>query len=601
MTCVQAKCGRNRALTRRAAKVFQCVALVGLAACDGDRDSLLGNGRDGEPGANGPDAGATIAREDSEIVPLRRLTRYEYANTVHALLSAEVQVNGVAEQKPLTDMAPLDSLMDALPQDGPLDNLTLFDATGLRTDERHVLAHFQVANLIAERVASDAALYASLTNQACPEATADKTPCAQTLLSTFGARALRRPLSDVEERELLERYKAASASGHGDGVRVMVASLLNSPSFIFHMEDRGTPIDGTEQQLALTSFEKASRLSFGLTGAPPDSVMRLKASSGELDGAEGFAAEVDRVLALPAARRHIKRFFKQWLRIPEDGNLTAFNADFLDGVDVAGVVPKLSAELYAFIDHVVWQTKGDYRALLTSRAAFASDPTIAKIYGVQPGVAGSPIELPATRAGILTRGAMLLGLSEETSPIPRGVNIRRNMLCEPLGLPVETTVSDTELKPLGDETQFSTRQVFEHRTSLPRCQSCHVSINGLGFAFEGFDTIGRFRREERRYNDQGVFVKALPVDTRTIPLIADPTTVSQDAVQLSELVASSDKGPACLTKQWLEYALGSRPSPSGKSDSRDRVKKALVSPDGGSIAGMIRQSAVDVHKAQKPL
>ena len=43
---------------------------------------------------------------------------------------------------------------------------------------------------------------------------------------------------------------------------------------------------------------------------------------------------------------------------------------------------------------------------------------------------------------------------------------------------------------------LTTRQRIEIQTSPNSCQTCHLKINGLGFALENFDADGRFREKE---------------------------------------------------------------------------------------------------------
>ncbi len=576
-----------------------CVGYVDGADASKEATSRGGSGTvtPGTSGGSSCGVGAV-----AETVPLRRLTKYEYTNAIRALLSVTTLDGGVSVLRPVVDMAPIEGVMSALPEDGPVDNLTLFDATHLRTDDSHVLSHFQIASQIANSLANDAVAFEKLTGQACPEATVDKSACTKALLSSFGARVLRRPLSAEEQANYLELYRSAAATGHAAGIKSVVTSLLNVPSFIFHLEDQGTPVAGDNKRLALSAYEKATRLSFALTGSLPDAGLLAKAVSGELDDLQAFNLEVDRLLELPATRAHIKRFFSQWLKIPENGDLSALNRDFLAGIDVAGMVPKLSAETHDFIQHVVWEEHGGLEALLLSRSAFISDPSLAQIYGVNSGSAQSPqVELNATHAGLLTRAALLLGSNETTSPISRGVRIRRHILCDVLAPPPNINVDEKELAPIADESLYTTRQIFEHRTSLPRCQACHVSINGLGFGLEGYDTLGRFRSEEQKYDSGGQRVRSLPVDTRTVPNVDGASAEeSQDAVQLSKTIAGSSKAQSCLAAQWIEYSLGSQPPESGASCLRERALTALTA-QGGGIVELFRTTAREIYLAEKAL
>ena len=44
---------------------------------------------------------------------------------------------------------------------------------------------------------------------------------------------------------------------------------------------------------------------------------------------------------------------------------------------------------------------------------------------------------------------------------------------------------------------MTTRERVMLQTKPQACQSCHATINPLGFAFENFDAVGRFRKTEQ--------------------------------------------------------------------------------------------------------
>jgi len=78
------------------------------------------------------------------------------------------------------------------------------------------------------------------------------------------------------------------------------------------------------------------------------------------------------------------------------------------------------------------------------------------------------------------------------------------------------------------------------------CPSCHTEINAPGFAFEGFDALGRQRTTEN----------GADVDT-TGTMVLDGQPVSFDgAAELVELLARSKEAHRCYSRRWLEFAYG---------------------------------------------
>jgi len=67
-------------------------------------------------------------------------------------------------------------------------------------------------------------------------------------------------------------------------------------------------------------------------------------------------------------------------------------------------------------------------------------------------------------------------------------------------------------------------------------------MDPFGFAYEGFDSIGRVR-----LTDSG-----LPVDTS-----GDDGAYSwKNAIELAQILATSQEAHACMGRQWLRYVLG---------------------------------------------
>ena len=95
---------------------------------------------------------------------------------------------------------------------------------------------------------------------------------------------------------------------------------------------------------------------------------------------------------------------------------------------------------------------------------------------------------------MLSHPYLMSGLAyrDSTSPIHRGVLLMRYLLGRTLRPPNEafTPLSPT-LHP-----DLTTRERVSLQTSPESCQVCHTKINGLGFALEKFDAVGRYQEQE---------------------------------------------------------------------------------------------------------
>jgi hypothetical protein len=171
---------------------------------------------------------------------------------------------------------------------------------------------------------------------------------------------------------------------------------------------------------------------------------------------------------------------------------------------------------------------------------------IASLYGVD-GVSGDAfqeVELPPERAGLLTRAGFLAkhGTLRDPDPIHRGVFVNLSVLCRPISAPPS----------IPDELVFrgtTNRERIDSITGPGTCgEGCHGTIiNPIGFAFESFDAIGRYRVE-----DNGE-----PVDDAAEYTFGDGRTIAYEgAVELSARLAEAPETHACYTRRVLEYALG---------------------------------------------
>jgi Protein of unknown function (DUF1588)/Protein of unknown function (DUF1585) len=110
------------------------------------------------------------------------------------------------------------------------------------------------------------------------------------------------------------------------------------------------------------------------------------------------------------------------------------------------------------------------------------------------------------RGGILGLSTTLAQQSgaSRTSPILRGNWISEVLLGEKLPRPPKGVpqLPDDEVSA-GDLTM---RQLIERHTRDAKCATCHVKIDPLGFALEGYDAIGRKR--EKDLGDRPIDVNA---------------------------------------------------------------------------------------------
>jgi len=100
------------------------------------------------------------------------------------------------------------------------------------------------------------------------------------------------------------------------------------------------------------------------------------------------------------------------------------------------------------------------------------------------------------RGGLLTQAAVLSLTSDGTRhrPVHRGIWVSETILGK-IPNPPPANVAAIEPNPI-DEPRATIRLKLAAHTNHAQCAACHRSIDPLGFAFDNYDAIGRWRTHE---------------------------------------------------------------------------------------------------------
>ena len=393
---------------------------------------------------------------------------------------------------------------------------------------------------------------------------ADPEQCGISTLSQLTARAFRRPLTDEETRWITDQFSAWNAElGFSAAMQLSLQLILQSPDFLYLVEVGERTRRGRTQ---LTDWEVASRLSFFLWDAMPDSTLFQAAAEGRLSDPESVRTAAIRMLSDERAKAALVEFHAQWLDldriedIDPDESLI-YNEETDVELDLTIFRLSMAREFELYILGVLGGP-GTLDALLTSRDTWASEE-LAAIYGAQldtsrgidyleyvGGIDGYaytmyPARLPdQQRAGYLTSAAFLSGHAHalQPSPVLRGVFVQERLLCLPPTPPPDDVPPLEETEAVDSQTN---RERYAAHTENPACASCHVSIDGIGFTFENYDALGAWRDTD---NGQ-------PVDASGELLKSDVDGPLADAIDLTASLAASRQVHDCATLQWFRYAM----------------------------------------------
>jgi hypothetical protein len=503
-------------------------ALSGLVACEATISGDLGDGAGVGPGAGGSASGVGPGNDPNAVGPrpLQRLTRREYNNTVRDLLGDVTQ--------PATDF----------PEDR--DRAFLFRRAGLVAT--------QDADLLRTAAEALAATAMKTPSTVLPcDAASGEEACATKFITDFGKRAYRRPLSEVERTRLMDLYKNARDNldlSFDEAIRSLLEGMLQSPAFLYHWE---SPYEAPKREgaaLKLSPYDVASRLSYFIWGSMPDQALFDAAAAGTLSTDAEIAEQAKRMLADDKAKDSVTAFFHEWLEVDEIAQLPKDAASYPDYDDALKAAMLEQTE--AFTLGVMFGGDGKLETLLGGSFGF-SDPLLGKVYGTADA---------SQRLGLLTHPSFLTitGAPNGSNPVKRGKAVFTHLLCGELP-PPPPNVPPAKPASAGG----TTRERFAEHDRNECAKGCHQLMDPIGFAFEHYDGIGRYRTMD---NDR-------PVDATGKLAIDGGEKSFQNAIELTRILATSDSVRQCFAKQWFRFALG-RTETAGDAPSLTSVASAFA-------------------------
>ena len=573
--------GRDAVGWRWVGNLFRLLT-VGLLAMSGCPDGA--SPRDADPvgttggmpsGSSGEDDGSSGSDTEPGVedvcdelsvgaARMRLLTRYEYDNTIEDLLGDD---SAHAQSFP------------------PENQSTAFEnnAEDHKVNKDSVRRYMDTAEAVAANAVADLSSW-----MPCDPAIDGAAACAETFIEQVGRRAFRRPLTGEEQALFWELFTEEEA-GHGfdSAVATVLQAMLQSPQFLYRIEM--VPNDAEVGDVVeVGPYEMATRLSYFLAATTPDDALLDAAEAGELETPEQIEAQARRLLETDAARRAVRHFHRQWLSLSA---LESVNKDpeAFEDLDLTTAADDWSLSVQDFVEHVVFDGEGTFAELMSLNRVFMPDD-MAAFYKAEPVGNGQGYTLPGDRAGLLTQPALmaLYAYPDRSSPVARGVFVRERILCQTLPPPPD----NADIEPPDPDPNATTREKFSQHTEDAACAGCHALIDPIGFTFEHYDAVGRFRhRENELYIDaSGEVIDVMDPD------LEGPVA---DAVELAEKLAVSEDFEACASRQWLTFALGRIPDVEADQCTLETAQAAAASGDikellvGITVSDAFRYRVVD--------
>ena len=364
---------------------------------------------------------------------------------------------------------------------------------------------------------------------------------AEEFVRTFLTRAYRRPVRPEEVRRMMLLAKQVVDDGGSfeHGIRMAVAATLVSPYFLFRWELDGAP-KNPKAIRSLNEHELASRLSYFIWNSMPDDALLELAQRGQLR--KNLSAQIRRMLRDAKAQSLVTSFTGQWLQLRDLETLRPDKRLF--GTFNNVIRDDMRRETEMLFAHVMRNNRS-VLDFLDADYTFVNE-RLANWYGLKSlrGDEFQRVSLVGTpRGGVLTHASILTITSDpnRTSPVKRGKYVLENILGTP---PPPAPDNVPELRPVSELKGTLRQQMVKHREN-PVCASCHQKMDPIGFAFENFDAIGRWRTL-----DNGT-----PIDASSQ---LDSGEKFRDVSGFLKILAvrKRDLFVQCLTEKMLTFAIG---------------------------------------------
>jgi hypothetical protein len=372
---------------------------------------------------------------------------------------------------------------------------------------------------------------------------------ARDVLKSLLAKVYRKPPTDREVTAFWELMRGHIAAGHTfkEGLHLAIRSMLISPQFLYRALEPGE----------LDAHDLASRLAYFLTSAPPDSELLAKAASGELLQSGELRKQAKRLLAGQASAAFVEHFVGQWLDTRKLEHLMPDERFNVGQADLR--LAKRESEQFF---RAMLKENRPMTDFIDPDFTFTTKAVATKVYGIGEGLKDSDVlqrvalQRGGRYGGVLGQAAVLAATANgvHTQPVVRGVWVLENILGDSPPPPPDAVPAITP-----DTTGAKTvREQLKAHTADTSCNVCHKKIDPIGFAFENFDPVGRWRERypifTKNEKGQRVVEEGNPVD---------PTGQLRDGTKINDfldlkkwVVGNIGSFSECLSEKLLVYATG---------------------------------------------
>jgi hypothetical protein len=611
---------------------FLILALASAAGCAGKIGGQVSDGTgngSGSPNGNGNNGGVTGVGGAGTVgsggagtaaqtlafscntavepgaVAMPRLSQAQYNNTLHDIIKVALKGSESDTMAVLASTDVTTALASYPPEERattPKDKFGTYLRMNQEVQDGHIRATYTVAVAVGAQLTGTKQRLGTVVGSCATDTdTSNDAACITNFITSFGARALRRPLTSDEVTFYRGFYGSSNAIDPAAFADV-IGGFLTAPQFLYVVEHGDAQVAGKPNTYALTAYEVAARLSYQFLQTMPDDALLATAADGSLlSKPDVYLAQLDRLMADPRAQATLQEFFFDYFKLFQSeihklGALDARNTNATfktfagNNLPSSGLGAAMQNEAVDMANYFTFTSGGSFSDLLTTDLAFPKTAELAAIYGSSTwSGSGAPPSLPAgVRPGFLTRAAFLTTGMVTTRPIMKGVYIRKFVLCDDLADP-PMNAANTPIDTSNQDTRQAVESITEQQGSS--CALCHAPyINPLGFATENFDALGRLRTTEPLFDANGNVKTQIPIDTSTHPqVVFGDNQATATTADMINLVNQSGKAHACFARNYFRFTFRRLEDTNSDGCALEQLRQDIM---GGTLQGTFRDIAL---------
>ena len=310
---------------------------------------------------------------------------------------------------------------------------------------------------------------------------------------SFGARAYRAPLTDSADVDRhLALYDAGAETSYAHGIELLLRGMLQAPRFLYRVEI-GTGEMRSDRAVALSGYEIAARLSYLVLGHLPDTALIAAADEGRCRRPKASPMQLARSCRSERGAGLVRRLPRPACSTSTDVQRASRTKRSTPSGPTTRCATRCAIRRGA--SSTTCSTTKGARSRRSSRRAPCSST---RALGLLRRAGRRRLQRARARRRTRVRHPDLARAARACWPSP--TRARRSTAasscarrCSASSCPRRPPTSPSRPR---SSPGVSTRERLRQHEVDPACSGCHQLIDPIGFGFEHFDAIGRYRDDD---------------------------------------------------------------------------------------------------------